>query len=471
MNNFIKYFLVAILFFFIGYSFQDKYTASFIKEILHFYKLEKIKNKKQLHAIVVNTHTVFYYGHSKKEGFEYELLKAYADDIGVKLNLKVVSTISEALKLTKTGFGDITSAAITRTADRENEYIFGPSYYQVQQQVICSRKLFKKGKFPNALEDLIGLSIMVGESTSYERSLLDAKAKNPNIMYEVSTEFSSSQLLEMVSKDKIDCTIADSNIFSINQRYYPSLSFAFSISERESLSWVLRENSDTLINDMYRWLNTYIQNGDMAKLKDKYYGHINIFDYYNTVVFHKRIKARLPKYKKYFIAAAKENDISWIYLAAQSYQESHWNSKARSYTGVRGIMMLTRTTAKTVGVKNRLNAKENIFGGAKYMAKMIKDVPKDVENKDDRMKFALAAYNVGMGHIHDARVLAKRLHKNPNSWLDIREILPLLTQKKYYRTLKYGYARGAEPVKYVDGISEYANILTQALNKQKENLP
>ena len=134
-------------------------------------------------------------------------------------------------------------------------------------------------------------------------------------------------------------------------------------------------------------------------------------------------------------------------------------------------MMLTLPTAKIVGVKNRLKAKENIFGGAKYMTMMLKIVPKSIIGKDKRMKFALAAYNVGMGHIYDARVLAKRLHKDPDSWIDIREILPLLTQKKYYRTLKYGYARGAEPVKYVDGISEYANILKQALNKQNKSLP
>ena len=214
---------------------------------------------------------------------------------------------------------------------------------------------------------------------------------------------------------------------------------------------------------MYRWLNRFIQSGEMAKLKDKYYGHINIFNYYNTVVFHKRIKSRLPKYKKDFQEAGKQNGISWIYLAAQSYQESHWNPRAKSNTGVRGMMMLTLPTAKSVGVKSRIDAKQSIYGGAKYLAKMIKNVSADVKGKDERMKFALAAYNIGMGHIQDAQVLAKRQYKDPNSWLDVRTILPLLTQKKYYKTLKYGYARGREPVHYVDGISEYAQILEQVM--------
>jgi len=380
----------------------------------------------------------------------------------VELNVTVVNTVAEALEFSKKGVGDITSASITKTPQRDEEYDFGPSYYQVQQQMICNRKLYKQNKFPDSLEDLKGLKIVIGKDTSYETSMLEAKAQNEEISFDVSSDYSTSQLLEMVSNGKIDCTVADSNIFSINQRYYPSLDFAFSMSERESLAWIMRENSDTLKYDMYRWLNKYIQTGGMAKLKDKYYGHINIFNYYNTLVFHKRIKSRLPKYKKMFQDAAKENGISWLYLAAQSYQESHWNPRAKSNTGVRGMMMLTLPTAKSMGVKSRIDAKQSIYGGAKYMAKMIKRVPEEITKEDERMKFALAAYNIGMGHVKDAQTLAKRLYKDPNSWLDVREVLPLLTQKKYYKTLKYGYARGSEPVRYVDGISEYANILRQA---------
>lgn len=464
MKTFLPYFLIAILFFFIGYSFQSKFSAP-TEEILPFSKLKQIKDKKRLDAVVMNSPTVYYFGHEEGVGFEYELLKAYAKDIGVELNITVVSTVTEALELSRTGIADVTSAAITKSAKREKEYVFGPSYYQVQQQMICNRNLYKKNKFPSSIEDLSGLKILIGKDTSYETSMQNVNHDDSNISYEVTSEHSTAQLLEMVANKKIDCTVADSNIFSINQRYYPGLSFAFSLSERESLAWVMRENSKTLKNDMYRWLNRFIQNGGMAKLKDKYYGHINIFNYYNTVVFHKRIKSRLPKYSQDFKDAAKKNSISWIYLAAQSYQESHWNPRAKSHTGVRGMMMLTLPTAKSMGVKSRINAKQSIYGGAKYLAKMMKRVPEGVKGEDERMKFALAAYNIGMGHVHDAQVLAKKLYKDPNSWLDVRTVLPLLTQKKYYKQLKYGYARGSEPVKYVDGISEYAQILEQALKK------
>ncbi|MEN8304505.1 MAG: transglycosylase SLT domain-containing protein, partial [Campylobacterota bacterium] len=150
--------------------------------------------------------------------------------------------------------------------------------------------------------------------------------------------------------------------------------------------------------------------------------------------------------------------IPWKLLASISYQESHWNPKAKSHTGVRGLMMLTRRTAKMLGVKNRLDPKQSITGGTRHIKQMIKFVPKEVEG-ENKLKFALAAYNVGMGHIKDAQILAKRIGLNQNVWSDLKRVLPLLSQKKYYKTLKYGYARGAEPVKYVEAIYDYRNIL------------
>jgi len=175
-------------------------------------------------------------------------------------------------------------------------------------------------------------------------------------------------------------------------------------------------------------------------------------------MFYKRIDSRLPKYKAYFKKFGQLYNIPCSVLAAQSYQESHWNPKARSFTGVRGLMMLTRRTAKVLGVKNRLDPEQSIKGGARHLNQMRKYVPQEVVG-EDRMKFALAAYNVGMGHIQDAQKLAKKMGLNQNVWSDLKRALPLLSQKKYYKTLKHGYARGSEPVKYVDSIYDYRDIL------------
>lgn len=170
------------------------------------------------------------------------------------------------------------------------------------------------------------------------------------------------------------------------------------------------------------------------------------------------MESRLPKYKKYFQEAGSRFSIDWTLLAAISYQESHWNPKAKSFTGVRGLMMLTKNTAKILGVKNRLDPKQSIIGGTRHINQMLKFVPEDVEG-ENRLKFALAAYNIGMGHVKDAQELAKKIGLNHNTWNDLKRVLPLLSQKKYYKTLKYGYARGEEPVRYVEAIYNYRNIL------------
>ena len=180
--------------------------------------------------------------------------------------------------------------------------------------------------------------------------------------------------------------------------------------------------------------------------------------------FHHHIETRLPQYRRQFEGIAQAYGISWTLLAAQAYQESHWDQYAVSPTGVRGIMMLTRDTASFLGIQNREDPTKSIEGGARYFYNLKKRLPRHI-GKPDRISIALAAYNVGMGHIKDAQRLARRMGKNPNSWNDLKSTLPLLTQKSYYETLEYGYARGWEPVRYVKRIHAYHALLEQYLNK------
>jgi len=182
----------------------------------------------------------------------------------------------------------------------------------------------------------------------------------------------------------------------------------------------------------------------------------------DTAQFIRRIKQRYPKYSEYFEKAAAQYGLSSTLLAAQSYQESHWNPLARSPTGVRGMMMLTLPTAETLGIENRLDPEASIIGGAEYFAQLKTQLAGEV-NEPDLTWLTLAAYNVGIGHLRDAQTLAIRQGKDPNSWYDLKDILPLLSDKTYYKTLKYGYARGLEPVRYVQQIREYEHILSQQL--------
>ena len=458
--NKILYALGILLFTAIVFSFGWISHASYTpgKKIKPPSLLSTIKKKKVLNVVLLNAPSTYYIGTDGKQGFEYDLLQAYANHLGVDLNISAAHTTKEAIILSRNPNMHIVSAALAKTKLREKIFNFGPSYFEVQEQVICNRGMLRSTKFPRDVEDLEGLSIMVGTDTSYSETLAALKNDGFDLNVTLTEEYSTEELLAQVAAKKIDCTIADSNIYAINLRYFTEIALAFSISGREQLAWVLPSNAHELEEDMYAWLNVYNQSGKMAQLKDHYYSYVLYFDYYNTKMFYKRIKSRLHRYEDYFQSMGKRYGIPWTLLASIAYQESHWNPNAKSFTGVRGLMMLTSHTAKLLGVKNRLDPKQSIKGGTRHIKGMIKLVPKEVEG-ENRLQFALAAYNVGMGHIYDAQKLAKKLGFNPNIWTDMKKVLPLLSEKKYYRTLKYGYARGSEPVKYVEAIYNYRNIL------------
>jgi membrane-bound lytic murein transglycosylase F len=455
---------LAFSFFIFGWLSRSAYMPG--KRIEKPSLLDRIKKEKKLNVVLLNAPSTYYIGSEGPQGFEYDLLKSYADHLGVKLNIIPAHTVKEALELSKRSNVHITSASLAKTPKREEYYHFGPSYFEVQEQVICNRGMLGSAKFPRDVEDLEGLRIMVGADTSYSETLSKLKEDGFDINFTTTSEYSTEELLEMVAKHEIDCTVADSNIYSLNLKFFPEIAMAFYISGREQLAWLLPEDAKKLEADMYAWLNDFNQKGKMTQLKDHYYSYVLFFDYYNTKMFYKRLISRLPKYKKYFKEAGERFSIPWTLLASVSYQESHWNPRAKSYTGVRGLMMLTKNTAKILGVKNRLNPKQSIIGGTRHLNQMMKNVPKDVTG-ESRLKFALAAYNIGMGHIKDAQKLAKKLGLNQNVWSDLKIVLPLLSQKRYYRNLKYGYARGAEPVRYVDAIYNYKDILEKYEKEQE----
>ncbi|MEA2098517.1 MAG: membrane-bound lytic murein transglycosylase MltF [Campylobacterota bacterium] len=420
--------------------------------------LEKIKKSKKLNVVLLNSPSTYYIGAYGAQGFEYDLLHSYSKHLGVDLNITTVNTVKEALEFTKNMNIHITSASLTKTLEREKSFNFGPSYFEVQEQVICYRGMSRSKKFPRDIEGLAGLRISVGENTSYSETIKSLQNDGFEINATFTSNVTTEELLEKVASNEIDCTIADSNIVALNLRYFTDIALAFTISGREQLAWVLAVDSKELEVDMYAWLNNFNQTGKMSQLKDHYYSYVRFFNYYDTKMFYKRIETRLPKYQKYFKYAGKRYKIPWKLLAAISYQESHWNPKAKSFTGVKGLMMLTRNTAKLLKVKNRLDPKQSIVGGTRHLNQMLKLVPEEVEG-ENRLKFALAAYNIGLGHIYDARKLALKMNLNPNVWSDLKQALPLLSQKRYYRTLKHGYARGSEPVRYIESIYNFKDIL------------
>ncbi len=423
--------------------------------------IERIQNEGKLVVVTRNAPTTYYVGRDGATGFEYDLVSAFAEHLGVEVELVVRDNPAEILAMIAAGEADIAAAGLTRTQQRQQRVLFSRSYQEVTQQVVCRRG----GAQPSQVEDLLGLSIEVPAETSYVEQLSQLQQDYPELSWQVHPEHNTEYLLEKVWQRELDCTIGDSNIVAVNQRYMPELSVRFDLSQPQPLAWALPPEAQGLQRELNNWLETFRENTQLQALINKYYGFIDVFDYVNTRVFQRKVKKLLPQYQALFQAAGEKHGIDWVLLAAQAYQESHWDRRARSPTGVRGIMMLTLPTAREVGIKSRLDAKQSILGGAKYLADLRSRLPEEIA-EPDRTWIALAAYNVGMGHVYDARNLARELGRNPDLWHDFRDVLPLLSQKKYYKDLRYGYARGSEPVRYVQRIRNYHDMLLQTLKAE-----
>ncbi len=422
--------------------------------------LKEIKKSGKLIILTRNAPTTYYFDSNEQAtGPEYEMVEAFAKHLGVTAEYRVYNTVHEIVEALEKGTGDLAAAGMPKTEIRNTRFLFGPIYQEIQQQIVCQNDLNHVREENN----LLGLKLVVPKNTSYEEALSRLKKKLPDLVWESSEELNSEQLLEKIWRAEFDCTAVDSNITAINRRYFPELIVAFRLTQTEPLAWVLKPNSDDLQKSLEVWFKEFNSSGDMNQVREKYYGFIRKFDFVDTVAFHKAIEKKYPKYQYQFDKAAQQHNLDKFLLAAHSYQESHWKPKAKSPTGVRGIMMLTLPTAKSLGVKSRLNPYENIMAGAKHFSNLLKSFSDEVTDPD-RSWLALAAYNVGRGHLHDAQELARRMGKNPYLWSDLREVLPLLSNKKYYKTLKYGYARGREPVKYVQRIRNYRDILENKLN-------
>ena len=421
--------------------------------------IDELGENRELVVLTRNAPTTWYEGRDGITGPEYDLINSFASHYKLTVRFVIKQSVDEIIEAIRNNSAHIGAAGLTITDKRDFEGIrFSDSYQQVQQLVVCRR-----GKpLPKNVNDLVNLKLAVIGGSSYVETLNQLKLKAPDLHWEISDDDDTEQLLEKVWNQTIDCTLADSNIVSINRRYYPELVVAFPVSEKQSLGWMLSPMWQGLTRDINAWLDSIHKSGELAAIMERNYGHIEIYDYVDIKRFRKRIKSRLPKYKQYFKSAARKFNIPWTLLAAQAYQESHWNPEAKSPTGVRGMMMLTLNTASSVEVNNRLDPAQSIYGGARYLRRMIRRIPDQVSD-EDRIWFALASYNVGFGHLMDARELAKRLGKNPDRWADMKQVLPLLSVKKYYNTLKHGYARGTEPVEYVQRIRDYQQIIEQQL--------
>lgn len=420
--------------------------------------LEQIQDRGEL-RVVSRQGLTSYYQKSPQEmaGFEYELAQQFANELNVDLKIIIPESLGDMMLMLDQGEADIAAAGLTVTPERQQKMRFGPVYHEVSQQLI-----YRNGaKRPRNIAQLGNGQLEVLADSSHVEHLRALKKEVPGLSWVANDDIDSSGLLELLQLELIDYTIADSNEMSANQGLYPELRVAFDISDPQPLAWGLKKGRDvSLYREVINFFDTIEENGFLNRLTERYYGHIRRFDYVDTRTIHRRVLTHLPAYQDWFMQASEQYDFDWRLLAAIAYQESHWNPKAVSSTGVKGLMMLTRATAEEMGVEDREDPEQSIMAGAAYLDLMRERLPERIQ-EPDRTLMALAAYNIGMGHLEDARILTQSHGGNPDRWTDVRENLPLLAQKKWFEQTRYGYARGGEPVRYVANIRRYYDIMLQ----------
>ena len=425
--------------------------------------LEKVLDSGVLKVITRPSPTTYYESYGGPDGLEYQLASRFAESLGVSLEVEIATNITTIIQSVNGGDSDLAAAGLSMTPERRAKLHFGSPYQEVSPKLV-----FKQGKrWPRNIDQLTG-DLMIMADSAHAQDMLNFKRAHPALRWSETGDFTSEDLLGKVLDESIDYTIADSNELALNRRFYPELAIAFSIGPAEQIAWAFsKHQDDSLRAAAIRFFEEFKRSGDLAQLIEKYYGHIEDFDYVGTRTFLKATESKLPRYLELF-KKYSDTDLDWRLLAAISYQESHWNPKARSPTGVRGLMMLTLRTAKQLGIKSRIDPEQSIRGGAKYLLKVKRRIPKRII-EPDRTWLALAAYNIGYGHVEDARRIAEKLGADPDRWVDVKEYLPLLRQRKYYKFTRYGYARGDEPVRYVDNIRRYYETLVWLTNSSDEN--
>jgi membrane-bound lytic murein transglycosylase F len=396
----------------------------------------------------------YHIGPNGPTGFEYELALGFAEFLSVELEMLAFHSFDELDRQLERGKIDIIASGVGRPQSNNNlpDLRLGPKYQTVSHELV-----FLQGEErPRTLSDLAG-SVAVVAGSGHARSLNLRSNELDNINVDLINDKDAEELLVAVAEGQLPYTVTDSNALSIVRRRYPDLSIGFTLDEDLPVAWKLQGDGD---HGLQALLFEYIANmradGSMAQLEDKYFGHVRSFDFVDTKAFIDAAKSVLPKYVHTFKAASI--DLDWRLLAALSYQESHWDPNAVSPTGVRGMMMLTRATAKDWDVASRLDPLQSIAGGARYFSSLTKRVPARIQTPD-RIWMALAAYNIGLGHLEDARVLTQRQGGDPDIWVDVKKRLPLLQQKRYYSKTRYGYARGSEALRYVENIRRYYDTL------------
>jgi membrane-bound lytic murein transglycosylase F len=421
--------------------------------------LQQIFERGELRVVTRNSPDAYYLGSQGPEGPAYELASRFAEHLGVPLRLYTVKTREAAIEEVAAGRAHVAAAGLSTGVILPKGTQFGPGYQRVREHLLYRRR----GTRPASIVQAARGQIEVASGSVHQRTLEELRLAHPELAWIEREETDTEEILAEVSQGTVQYTLATSTEFALNRSVHPELAVALDLSPERALAWVVSTSGHdpSLLGRVNAYFALARHEGVIAALLDRYYGKDERFDYLLSRNFMEHLESRLPRYLAWFQEAAREHGLDWRLLAAMGYQESKWDPAAVSHKGARGLMQITEDTASRVRVGDRHDARASIFGGARYLALLLKTIPRRIP-EPDRTWFAVASYNVGIGHLEDARILAQSHGRNPDKWEDVRAYLPLLSQERWYTQTKRGYARGWEPVRYVENVQAYLNILQVA---------
>ncbi|MFW6328782.1 MAG: membrane-bound lytic murein transglycosylase MltF [Alkalispirochaetaceae bacterium] len=415
--------------------------------------LQRILEAGTLTFITQNSAHTYWIYRDEPVGFEYDLAAAFAEYLGVEIEV-ITPPWSEMFDALEEGRGALVGASVTATRERRQGFDFSEGYMVVRQELL----VHASNREVRQLGDLAGLRVHLRSGTSYEQRLRELQAGGLDVEIVVHDNLPTEELIRRVSDMEIEATVADTNIAMLNRRYYPDVRFAFSISSPQLIAWAVRRGERALLEEINRFFTMMEETGGYQRIYERHYANVEVFDYFDIRVFHQRISTRLPRYLEAIRRESERFGFDWRLIAALAYQESHYHPFARSHTGVEGFMQVTMTTAREMGIEDRLDPEQSIYAGVKYLS-ILRERFVEIPDPEDRLLCSMAAYNVGYGHIRDAQIIAVSLGLDEKSWASMEQTLPLLSNPEYYRDTVHGYARGTEPVLYVNRILTYYDIL------------
>lgn len=394
-------------------------------------------------------------------GYEYQLLSAFCGAHNIQLEVIVYDNNGALFEDLKTGYIDIAGGHLTITEQRLQEFKFTQAINNTSVSLVTHYD-FRDTEKLSELTDATGVLIAGSSYIDYLSDFTEQQQNNITI----SDDYSLFDLIREINSKNIDFTLGDSEIIAIYQNFIPGLYTPIQVSNNQKVALMTRRHqTDQFLLKLNQFIIESEQNGLLATFKKQLLNFIPDIDTANTVTFFNKLQTVWPEVKHWIYDVAREMNFDPMLLAAISYQESHWDVDATSITGVKGLMMLTRFTAKEMGVKDRTNPIESLRGGIRYFRKMKNKLPERIRDTD-RTKLALAAYNMGYGHLEDARILTQRNGKNPDLWSDVKNHLPQLNNPKIAHSLKHGTADGKTARTYVENIMIFRKLM--AWQQQKE---